>query len=40
MSIYYEYEKSDGAITVSQLFGFRDEKINELLLVFDVSKFV
>ena len=40
VSIYYDYEKRDGAITVSQLFKFRDDKIGELLLVFDVSRFV
>jgi hypothetical protein len=35
VSIYYNYEKSGGAITIAQLFKFRDQKINGILLVFD-----
>jgi hypothetical protein len=35
VSIYYDYEKSDGAITIAQLFTFKNQKIREILLVFD-----
>ena len=35
VSIYYDYEKSDGAITIAQLFKFKNQKISEVLLVFD-----
>ena len=39
VSIYYDYEKSNGTITIAQLFRFRDQKISELLLVFDTRGF-
>jgi len=35
VSIYYEYEKMDGPITIAQLFRFKKRKIHEILLVFD-----
>lgn len=35
VSVYYDYEKSDATITIAQLFTFRDQKISEILLVFD-----
>ena len=35
VSIYYDYEKNDRSITIAQLFKFKDEKISEILLVFD-----
>ena len=35
VSIYYNYEKSGGAITIAQLFKFKNQKISEVLLVFD-----
>jgi hypothetical protein len=35
VSIYYDYEKVDGAITIAQLFKFADDRISEILLVFD-----
>ena len=35
VSIYYDYEKSDGALTIAQLFTFKNRKIREILLVFD-----
>lgn len=35
LSIYWVYEKSDGDLTIAQLFKFRDQKISEILLVFD-----
>ncbi len=35
VSIYYDYEKSDGALTIAQLFTFKNQKIGEILLVFD-----
>ncbi len=38
VSIYYDYEKVAGAITIAQLFRFRDQKITELLLVFDARE--
>jgi hypothetical protein len=39
VSIYYNYEKSDGAITIAQLFTFKNQKIREILLVFDGRRF-
>ena len=39
VSIYYDYEKGDGALTVAQLFRFTNHKIRELLLVFDSRGF-
>ena len=39
VSIFYEYGKSDGAITIAQLFKFKDQKIGEILLVFDGREF-
>ena len=39
VSIYYDYEKDDGALTVAQLFGFANGKISEILLVFDSRGF-
>ena len=35
VSIYYDYEKSDRTITIAQLFKFSNQKIQEILLVFD-----
>ena len=35
VSVYYDYEKSDATTTIAQLFTFRDQKIIEILLVFD-----
>ena len=35
VSIYYDYEKSDRAITIAQLFKFKNQTISEILLVFD-----
>lgn len=35
VSVYYDYQKSDATITIAQLFTFRDQKISEILLVFD-----
>lgn len=35
VSIYYDYEKSDGSITIAQLFTFKNQKTREILLVFD-----
>jgi hypothetical protein len=40
VSIYYDYEKSDGSITIAQLFTFKNQKIREILLVFDGRGFV
>ena len=39
VSIFYEYVKTDGIITVAQLFRFKDQKISEMLLVFDSREF-
>ena len=39
VSIFYEYRRSEGAITIAQLFKFRDQKISEILLVFDGREF-
>ncbi len=33
--ISYDYGKSGGALTVAQLFTFKNQKISEVLLVFD-----
>ena len=35
VSIYWDYQKSIGAITIAQLFKFKNQKISEILLVFD-----
>ena len=35
VSIYYEYGKEDGFLTIAQLFRFESDKISEILLVFD-----
>lgn len=35
LSIFYNYIKSDGVITIAQLFKIRDQQIYETLLVFD-----
>lgn len=35
VSVYYSYEKSDRSLTIAQLFRFKDQKICEILLVFD-----
>ncbi len=35
VSIFYDYEKRDGAVTIAQLFKFRHHKIHEIFLVFD-----
>ena len=35
VSVYYDYEKSDRTITVAQLFTIADQRIGQILLVFD-----
>ena len=35
VSVYYDYEKSDGTITIAQLCIFREGRISEILVVFD-----
>lgn len=35
VAMFYEYAKSDGAITIAQLFQFRHHKIQAILVVFD-----
>ena len=35
VSVFYEYEKGDGGVTIAQLFKFKDRGIAEILLVFD-----
>ena len=35
VSIFWDYEKTDSAMTIAQLFRFKGEKISEILLVFD-----
>jgi len=35
VSVFYEYRKASGAMTVAQLFGFRGRRISEILVVFD-----
>ena len=37
VSIFYEYQKAAGTITIAQRFGFRDGLIADILLVFDSS---
>ncbi len=37
VSVYYDYDKPGGAMTIAQLFKFRDRIISELTLVFDPS---
>ncbi len=39
VSIYYDYQKESGALTVAQLFGFTDGRISSMLLVFDTRSF-
>lgn len=35
VAVFYEYRKSEGAVTIAQLFRFKAQKISEILLVFD-----
>ena len=35
VSVFYDYVKSEGAITVAQLCKFKDQNTSEILLVFD-----
>ena len=35
VSIFYEYRKEEGYLTVAQLFRFKSKKIAEIILVFD-----
>ncbi len=35
VSVFDDYVKSEGALTVAQLCKFRNERISEILLVFD-----
>ena len=39
VSIYYEYQKTDGNIIIAQLFRLKHHKISELLPVFDTRAF-
>ena len=39
VSVYYDYQKPKGDLTVAQLFSFTDGKISKMLLVFDASGF-
>jgi hypothetical protein len=32
--VFYDYEKAEGALTIAQLFRFREGRIGEMLLVF------
>ena len=35
VAVFYEYQKPERTITIAQLFKIRDQKIHEILLVFD-----
>ena len=35
VSIFYDYERRDRTMTIAQLFTFENQKIDEVLLVFD-----
>jgi len=35
VSIYYDYEKRDRTLTIAQLFRFENQRISNILLVFD-----
>ena len=35
VSIFWDYEKADGDLTIAQLFRFKGKEISEILLVFD-----
>ena len=37
VSIYYEYVKSEGILTIAQLFTFKNHRISEMLLIFDTG---
>ncbi len=40
VSVFYEYRKQDATtVAIAQLFGFRNGKIKDMLLVFDRSAF-
>jgi len=39
VSIYYDYIKPGGSLTIAQLFKLRDLKICEILLIFDTRGF-
>lgn len=38
VSVFYEYDKNGRPMTIAQLFGFRNGRISDILLVFDGSK--
>lgn len=40
VSIFYEYGKEEGYLTIAQLFRFKGNRISEILLVFDSRGFV
>ena len=35
VAVFYEYEKPDREMQIAQLFKIKDQKINEVLLIFD-----
>ena len=35
VAVFYDYQKTDWVMRIAQLFRFKDEKIHEVLLVFD-----
>jgi hypothetical protein len=35
VAVFYDYVKSETALTIAQLFRFRGQKISEILIVFD-----
>ena len=37
VSIYYEYKKSAKTMTIAQLFRFKEQRIGEIILVFDTK---
>ncbi|MEE9166865.1 MAG: hypothetical protein V3U24_05310 [Candidatus Neomarinimicrobiota bacterium] len=39
VSIFYEYQKREGPITIAQSFRIANRKISEILLVFDTREF-
>ena len=39
VAVFYEYQKSDGPLLVAQLFKIKNQKIQEVILVFDSRGF-
>ncbi len=39
VAVFYDYQKAGGTVTIGQLFGFDNDNIRRILLVFDTRPF-